>query len=173
MAVLVMGNNLATQLCPCGFLGDTNHQCSCSATQIQRYRSRISGPLLDRIDMYVEVAAVAFKDLSAKDDGESSADVKLRVLRARAIQRQRFVDLANVYNNSQMPPKQVKRFCALSPASEQLLEKAVVRLGLSARAFRRIQKIARTIADLAGAESIETAHVAEAIQYRRLDRKQG
>ena len=161
----------ASNPCPCGFLGDTNHQCSCSATQIQRYRSRISGPLLDRIDMYVEVAAVAFKDLSAQDDGESSAEVKVRVIRARAIQHQRFADLPNVYNNSQMPPKQVKRFCALDPASEQLLEEAVLRLGLSARAFRRIQKIARTIADLAGSELIQTAHVAEATQYRRLDRK--
>lgn len=163
----------ASNPCPCGFLGDTNHQCSCSATQIQRYRSRISGPLLDRIDMYVEVAAVAFKELSAKDDGESSAAVKARVLRARVIQRQRFADLTNVHTNSQMPPKLVKRFCALSPVSEQLLEKAVVRLGLSARAFRRIQKIARTIADLAGEKDIQTPHIAEAIQYRRLDRKKG
>jgi magnesium chelatase family protein len=161
----------ASNPCPCGFLGDSNHQCSCSATQIQRYRSRISGPLLDRIDMYVEVAAVAFKDLSAQDDGESSAEVKVRVIRARAIQLQRFAGIPNVYSNSQMPPKQVKRFCVLCPASEQLLEKAVVRLGLSARAFRRIQKIARTIADLAGSETIQISHVAEAIQYRRLDRK--
>jgi len=163
----------ASNPCPCGFLGDSAHQCSCSATQIQRYQSRISGPLLDRIDMYVEVAAVPCKDLSALDDGESSAAVKARVVEARARQRRRFAGLPHVYNNSQMPPKQVKRFCALAPAAEQLLEKAVVRLGLSARAFRRIQKIARTIADLAGAEDIQTAHVAEAIQYRRLDRKKG
>jgi len=163
----------ASNPCMCGFLGDATHQCTCSPVQIQRYRSRISGPLLDRIDMYVEVAAVPFKDLSAQDDGETSADVKARVVRARAIQRQRFADLPNVYSNSQMPPKLVKRFCALDHASEQLLEKAVVRLGLSARAFRRIQKIARTIADLAGSEKIQTAHVAEAIQYRRLDRKKG
>ncbi len=161
----------ASNPCPCGFLGDTNHQCSCSATQIQRYRSRISGPLLDRIDMYVEVAAVSFKDLSAQDDAESSAEVKARVIRARALQRQRFADTPNVYNNSQMPPKHVKRFCILDQTSEQLLEKAVVRLGLSARAFRRIQKIARTIADLAGSENIQISHIAEAIQYRRLDRK--
>ena len=122
--------------------------------------------------MYVEVAAVAFKDLSAQDDGETSAEVKTRVVRARAIQRERFAGIPHVYSNSQMPPKQVKRFCVLEPSSEQLLEKAVVRLGLSARAFRRIQKIARTIADLAGSETIQTSHVAEAIQYRRLDRKQ-
>jgi len=173
MAVLVMGNNLATQLCPCGFMGDPNHECSCSPTQVQRYRSRISGPLLDRIDMYVEVAAVPFKDLSAQNDGESSVTVKARVVGARAIQRQRFTGVPHVYSNSQMPPRLIKRFCALTPSSEQLLEKAVVRLGLSARAFRRIQKIARTIADLAGEELIQTAHVAEAIQYRRLDRKQG
>ena len=173
MAVFVMGNNLATQLCMCGFLGDSTHQCTCSAIQIQRYRNRISGPLLDRIDMYVEVAAVPFKDLRSQDDGESSAAVKARVVCARAIQRQRFVGLPKVYSNSQMPPRLIKRFCPLDPASEQLLEKAVVRLGLSARAFRRIQKIARTIADLAGEKDIQTAHVAEAIQYRRLDRKTG
>jgi len=171
MAVLVMGNNLATQLCPCGYLGDPNHECSCSPVQVQRYRGRISGPLLDRIDMYVEVAAVPFKDLSSQEDGESSAVVKVRVVRARALQQARFTDLPQVHSNSQMPPKLVKRFCALAPASEQLLERAVVRLGLSARAFRRIQKIARTIADLAGEESIQAAHVAEAIQYRRLDRR--
>ncbi len=168
-----MDGNLATQLCPCGFLGDETHQCSCSAIQVQRYKSRISGPLLDRIDMYVEVAAVPFKDLSTQDDGESSATVKAMVVEARARQRQRFAGLAQVHSNSRMPPKQIKRFCALDPASEQLLEKAVLRLGLSARAFRRSQKIARTIADLAGEEQIQTAHIAEAIQYRRLDRKAG
>ncbi len=161
----------ASNPCPCGFLGDPNHECSCSPTQIQRYRSRISGPLLDRIDMYVEVGAVPVKDLSAQDDGESSATVKARVVGARAIQRQRFAGISHVYSNSQMPPKLIKRFCALDSASEQLLEKAVVRLGLSARAFRRIQKIARTIADLAGEDLIQTSNVAEAIQYRRLDRK--
>lgn len=161
----------ASNPCPCGFLGDPNHECSCSATQIQRYRSRISGPLLDRIDMYVEVAAVPFKELSAQDDGETSAVIKDRVVRAREIQLARFKGLDRVYCNSQMPPKQVKRFCHLDSASEQLLEKAVTRLGLSARAFRRIQKIARTIADLDSSEVILPAHVAEAVQYRRLVRK--
>lgn len=161
----------ASNPCPCGFLGDENHQCSCSPTQIQRYRGRISGPLLDRIDMYVEVAAVQFKELSALSDGESSATIKERVVRARARQRERFSGLSQVYSNSQMSAKLIKRFCALDRPAEQLLEKAMQRLGLSARAYRRIQKIARTIADLAGEERIQTAHVAEAIQYRRLDRK--
>jgi magnesium chelatase family protein len=162
----------ASNPCPCGFLGDHTHECSCSPIQVQRYRSRISGPLLDRIDMYVEVAAVPFKELSAQSDGESSATVKARVVQARAKQRERFASLSHVYSNSQMPAKLIKRFCSLDRASEQLLEKAMLRLGLSARAFRRIQKIARTIADLAAEEQIQTPHVAEAIQYRRLDRKQ-
>ena len=162
----------ASNPCPCGFLGDSRHDCQCSPTQIQRYRGRISGPLLDRIDMYVEVAAVPFADLAATDDdGETSATVKARVVKAREIQRRRFAELPQVHANSQMPPRMVKRFCALDQDSERLLERAVTRLGLSARAFRRIQKIARTIADLAGAPHIQTAHIAEAIQYRRLDRK--
>ena len=162
----------ASNPCPCGFLGDSRHDCQCSPTQIQRYRGRISGPLLDRIDMYVEVAAVPFADLAATDDdAETSATVKARVVKAREIQRRRFAELPQVHANSQMPPRMVKRFCALDQDSERLLERAVTRLGLSARAFRRIQKIARTIADLAGAPHIQTAHIAEAIQYRRLDRK--
>ena len=162
----------ASNPCPCGFLGDSRHDCQCSPTQIQRYRGRISGPLLDRIDMYVEVAAVPFADLAATDDdAETSATVKARVVKAREIQRRRFTELPQVHANSQMPPRMVKRFCALDQDSERLLERAVTRLGLSARAFRRIQKIARTIADLAGAPHIQTAHIAEAIQYRRLDRK--
>jgi len=160
----------ASNPCPCGFMGDPNHECRCTPTQIQRYRSRISGPLLDRIDMYVEVAAVPYKELTVQDDGESSAAVKARVVRARGVQLARFAGLDSVYCNSQMPPKQIKRYCHLDPASEQLLERAVTRLGLSARAFRRIQKIARTIADLAGTDRIMMSHVAEAIQYRRLMR---
>lgn len=161
----------ASNPCMCGFLGDNTHECTCTPVQIQRYRNRLSGPLLDRIDMYVEVAAVSYRDLASYEAGESSALVKARVVEARARQRERFSGFSHVYCNSQMPPKMISRFCALNRESEQLLELAVKRLGLSARAFRRIQKIARTIADLAGEQDIQPVHVAEAIQYRRLDRK--
>lgn len=154
--------------CPCGFLGDRVRSCSCSPLQVQRYRSRLSGPLLDRIDMHIEVPAVQVKELIGQPAGESSAAIRMRVNGARARQRQRFAGAAKLYCNAQMSAKEVKQFCRLNTASTHLLNQAITRLGLSARAYHRILKIALTIADLAGAASPDTAHVAEAIQYRRI-----
>jgi magnesium chelatase family protein len=157
--------------CPCGYLGDPRHECHCTPIQIQRYESRLSGPLLDRIDLHLEVPAVPMKDLTQVLDGESSALIKVRVDRARRHQEQRFAQRKRFYCNGQMGPRDIKKHCALDQASQNLLEKAVERLGLSARAYHRILKIARTIADLDNSAQIGTEHIAEAVQYRRLDRK--
>ena len=154
--------------CPCGFLGDRVRSCTCTPLQIQRYRGRLSGPLLDRIDMHVEVPSVQVQELIGQAAGESSAVIRERVNLARDRQRHRFAGLVALHCNAQMNSKEVKKFCRLDPASAELLNQAILRLGLSARAYHRILKIARTIADLAGADALETAHVAEAIQYRRL-----
>jgi magnesium chelatase family protein len=154
--------------CPCGFQGDQVRECTCTPFQVQRYRSRLSGPLLDRIDMHIEVPAVQVKELLKKPDGESSAIIRQRVNQARARQRQRFVGVARVYCNAQMNTTLVKKYCRLDTASADLLSRAITSLGLSARAYHRILKIARTIADLGGAASPTTAHVAEAVQYRRV-----
>jgi len=156
--------------CPCGYLGDPKHICKCTPAQIQAYQNRISGPLLDRIDLQVTVPAVPFRDLAAGSDGDTSARLQEQVLAARAIQTRRFAG-TGVHCNAQMPPKLVKKYCPLPSEPRQLLERAMERLGLSARAYNRILKIARTIADLAGAEEISTPHLAEAIQYRSLDRR--
>jgi len=158
--------------CPCGFLGDPLHACSCGPLAIERYRSRISGPLLDRIDIHLEVPAVAYGDLAGEQSGETSADIRGRVEQARAVQRTRFRDQRGVYANAHMSARDLRRHCRLSEPVESVLRQAVTRLSLSARAYHRVLKIARTIADLAGAAEIATAHVSEAIQYRSLDRKQ-
>jgi magnesium chelatase family protein len=160
----------AVNPCPCGYYEDPTHNCTCSATQVLRYKSKISGPLIDRIDMYVEVSAVPFADLTATKCGESSRVVKERVTAARNIQQKRFSRFKYVYCNSQMNSKAIAKFCELDSQCQTLIENAVHRLGLSARAYNRIQKIARTIADLDNDEKITPKHVAEAIQYRRLDR---
>ncbi len=156
--------------CPCGYLGDRVHHCTCTPLQIQRYRSRLSGPLLDRIDMHLEVPAVQVKDLIVESSGESSTVIRERVNRARNRQRQRFSGSSSIHCNAQMSAKEVKRHCKLDTASAQLLNLSINRLGLSARAYHRILKIALTIADLAGDASLTTTHLAEAIQYRSLDR---
>ena len=156
--------------CPCGFYGDPRQACRCTPNQINHYRSRISGPLLDRIDLQIQVAAVPFRDLAAPEGGEGSAELRAQVLAAREAQRLRFAR-RRLYANAHMTPRMVKQYCALTPESHRLLEAAMERLGFSARAYHRILKIARTIADLAGVEAITPAHVAEAIQYRTLDRK--
>ena len=158
--------------CPCGYLGDPKHDCSCTPIDIQRYRARISGPLLDRIDLHVEVPAIRYKDLAEKRAGESSAVVRARVMRAREVQKARFVGAYNgIYANADMQPKHLKAFCQVDHEGARLLEMVVDRLGMSARAYDRILKVARTIADLESAESVSSVHVAEAIQYRTLDRR--
>jgi magnesium chelatase family protein len=155
--------------CPCGFQGDPNKECTCATVQIQRYRSRISGPLLDRIDIQVEVPAVRYKELADQSPGESSGNIRARVDRARAVQLARFQG-RRVFCNAQMSPRDLKRSCGIDGAAEKLLETAMTKLGLSARAYTRVLKVSRTIADLDGVADISAAHVAEAIQYRSLDR---
>ncbi len=153
--------------CPCGYLGDTSGRCHCTAEQVQRYRGRISGPLLDRIDMHVEVPKVPHDAMRAKPDdvAETSQQIRARVGHARALQIER-----NGKPNYALKNKQIEKLCKLSEPNARLLEQAIERLGLSARVYHRILKVARTIADLAGSENIETAHLTEAISYRRLDR---
>ncbi len=156
--------------CPCGYFG-SNRECKCSGMQIQRYISKISGPLLDRIDIHVDVPAVEFKELRGKlvPQGDSSAVIRERVGKARQIQLNRF-NGEGVFSNSAMSSKQIRKFCELDEASETLLEKAMIRQGLSARAHDRILKVSRTIADLSGSENIQPSHIAEAIGYRSLDK---
>jgi len=156
--------------CPCGFFGDQKRECTCSYREIQRYRAKISGPLMDRIDIHIDVPSVPFKDLTGVGQGESSSHIHQRVLAAKTIQEKRF-HKTKIHSNAMMNTRQIKRFCEIGNRSNALLEKAMDKFGLSARALSRILKISRTIADLAGADSIETAHVAEAIQYRTFDRK--
>jgi magnesium chelatase family protein len=156
--------------CPCGFFGDSTRECHCTPMQIQRYVSKISGPLLDRIDIHIEVPAVQYKELRGNGEIESSGSVRERVLRARSIQVDRYRGENKIYANAQMPPKLIRKHCAISAEGEKLLETAIQRLGLSARAHDRILKVSRTIADLEAAPSIEPNHLSEAIQYRTLDR---
>ncbi len=155
--------------CPCGFHGDTNNSCNCTSMQIQKYESRISGPLLDRIDLHLEVPALSYSEMSSSVRGESSEKIKIRVDDTRTIQKGRFAIYPQIYCNAQMNSKLVEKYCKLDQLSSRLLEKSVTRLGLSARAYHRILKIARTIADMEESSAIKSAYVAEAIQYRRLD----
>ena len=155
--------------CPCGFLGDIHKECHCTPIQIQKYRAKISGPLLDRIDIHCDVPAVRFKELSGHSNGESSKGVKTRVDKARNIQTERFAD-KKIYSNSQMSSRHMKKFCEIDEDGKRLLEMAIDKLGLSARAYTRVLKVARTIADLETEERIKSHHLSEAIQYRSLDR---
>jgi magnesium chelatase family protein len=157
--------------CPCGFHNHPEKECVCGPGVVQKYLNKISGPLLDRIDIHVEVTPVPFSELSKERTSEKSEAVRARVVQARQIQEQRFRDAENVYCNSQMSARQLRQLCALTPECSQLLKTAVERIGLSARAYDRILKVARTIADLSASESIKTEHLAEAIQYRNLDRE--
>ena len=162
----------ASNPCVCGFFGnsDSTHECLCTPMQVQRYRSKISGPILDRIDIHVEVPAVKYKELSADFDSEPSCEIKKRVDEARGVQHERF-HKTGIYCNAQMKPRHIKKHCQIGDDGHKLLEMAVNKLGMSARGYNRILKVSRTIADLDGSADITPAHLSEAIQYRSLDRK--
>lgn len=157
--------------CPCGFYNHPERACSCPPGAVQKYLNRISGPLLDRIDLHVEVTPVGFNELSTADAGESSSSIRDRVIRAREKQHERFSDQTGVYANAQMDSSLLKKICLIEKAGSQLLKSAMEKLNLSARAYDRILKVSRTIADLDDKDEIKTEHLAEAIQYRSLDRE--
>lgn len=157
--------------CPCGHWGDGTDRCTCDPALVARYRSRVSGPLLDRVDLHLAVPAVPVEELTDLEPGESSASVRERVVQARAIQRERLAGVDGVYANGQMGVRALRRHCRPSPSLVRMLQRALDGMGLSARAYHRILKVARTVADLEGAADLEEHHVAEAIQYRILDRK--
>ncbi|MGM9746178.1 MAG: YifB family Mg chelatase-like AAA ATPase [Paludibacteraceae bacterium] len=157
--------------CPCGYYNHPNRDCVCSPGMIQKYLSRISGPLLDRIDMHIEIVPVPFDKLSEMAPAEPSAVIRERVIAARRIQAARFCNDEGVYCNAQMSSKMLRKYCAVDDAGQQLLKAAMARMNLSARAYDRILKVARTIADLAGSEQVQTEHLAEAINYRNLDKE--
>lgn len=159
----------ASNPCPCGFYGDIRHECSCTPSQIQKYRHRVSGPLLDRIDIHIEVPSVPYKELSDTIQSEKSESIRDRVMKAREIQIERFRK-DKIYSNAQMRSKHIKRYCTLGTEAQKLLEIAMSKLGLSARAYTRILKVSRTIADLVRRDEILPEDVSEAIQYRSLDR---
>lgn len=156
--------------CPCGYFGDPGHECTCLPTQIQRYMARISGPLLDRVDLHIEVPPVPYGILSDGSGGESSHRIRDRVNRARERQLPRFSGHSGSFGNAHMAPRDLRRYCRMDGGAHDLLRNAIARLGLSARAHDRILKVARTIGDLAGREELSAEHVGEAIQYRSLDR---
>jgi magnesium chelatase family protein len=157
--------------CPCGYFADPTRECHCTPPMIQRYVSKISGPLLDRIDIHIEVPAVKYKELRSTVAVEPSETVRQRVIAARDRQLERYRgEKISTYSNAQMQPKMLRKYCGISAEGEKLLENAITKMGLSARAHDRILKVARTIADLEGAESIAPKHLSEAIQYRTLDR---
>ena len=155
--------------CPCGYLGDSRHQCTCTPGQTHRYRHKVSGPLLDRIDIHIEVPAVPYKELSTDYSGEKSEDIRKRVVTARDMQLKRLKS-DKIYSNGQMKTRHIKKHCKLKSDAQSLLDNAMQKLGLSARAYTRILKLSRTIADLESSEYIDSHHVSEAIQYRTLDR---
>lgn len=157
--------------CPCGFFNHPERECTCPAGTVQKYLNKISGPLLDRIDLHVEVTPVAFNELSNVKTGEPSKTIRERVIKAREIQTQRYKEIAGMYANAQMSSKQLREICVIDKVGEALLKKAMEKLNLSARAYDRILKVSRTIADLSNSENIKPEHLAEAIQYRSLDRE--
>jgi magnesium chelatase family protein len=157
--------------CPCGYYNHPEKECVCGPGIVQRYLSKVSGPLLDRIDLHVEVVPVSFDQMTTQRKNESSEEIRERVVKARAMQNERFKDRDDIYCNAMMPSNMVKEICMINEAGRGLLRTAMERLGLSARAYDRILKVSRTIADLAGTSEIKIEHLAEAIQYRSLDRE--
>ena len=164
--------------CPCGNFGSTVHACTCHEGAIQRYMSKVSGPLLDRIDIHVEVPSVKIEELGKKSSGEPSTKIRERVLAARDRQHERYKNLPShnaekkrIFKNADLPSKLVQEYCEISEEGRTLLKMAMSKMGYSARAYDRILKVSRTIADLAGADAITPAHLSEAIQYRSLDRQ--
>ena len=156
--------------CPCGYYGSSEKECTWRIDQIQKYINKISGPLLDRIDIHIEVEGVNYQKLESDSPAEASIEIRKRVNKARKIQLERYKNY-HIFSNSELTPALISKYCKLSPKSKQILESAFNKLGLSARAYSRILKVARTIADLDESEQIQTQHLAEAIQYRSLDRK--
>ncbi len=158
---------VAMNPCPCGFLGDRRNNCTCTSTQIQRYQSKVSGPLLDRIDLHLTVSALQYDEMSGKEKGENSAKIRKRVNETREIQAKRFANCVGINCNGQMRTREIEQHCVLDTVSSNLLRRGVEKLGLSARGYHRILKIARTIADMDRSDNIQPSHIAEAIQFRR------
>lgn len=156
--------------CQCGYYGSQEKKCCCKPEQIKKYINRISGPLLDRIDIHIEVNQIKYRQLEENEKTETSQEIRIRVNQARKIQLERYQEY-HIFSNSELTPKLIEKFCKLDSKSKKILETAFDRLGLSGRAYNRILKVARTIADLDGFEKIQEKHLAEAIQYRSLDRK--
>ena len=161
---------MATQECPCGYFGSESRKCKCTPNQVSRYMAKVSGPLVDRIDIHIDVPAVSFNKLRSVNGELDSATMREAVTRAIAIQTERFGN-GKVHTNSAMSHKQVEKFCKLDAAGEMMLKHAMSEFGLSARAHDKICKLARTIADLAGSKNVTSEHIGEAISYRKLDRK--
>ena len=157
--------------CPCGYYNHPEKECVCGPGVVQRYLNKVSGPLLDRIDLHVEVTPVSFDEMTADRKAESSLEIRDRVIKAREIQKARFSETPEIFNNAMMGSQATKELCKINEAGKALLKTAMERLGLSARAYDRILKVSRTIADLAGSDDIRIEHLAEAIQYRSLDRE--
>jgi magnesium chelatase family protein len=162
---------MATQECPCGYLTDMAHRCTCSRQTIERYMARVSGPILDRIDIHIDVPSVRHRDLMDQSEtGEHSEKVAVRVNRAREIQKERYRDMEHIHANAHLKPRLIQKYCRLDEAGRKILQRAIESFGFSARAYHRILKVARTIADLDCEEHIGARHVSEAVQYRTLDR---
>jgi len=159
--------------CPCGFSTDQNNECSCTPQQIQRYLARVSGPLLDRIDIHIEVPTVPYDELASKEPGEKSSTIRERVGQGRAVQLERYKHKRHLYCNARMETKEIREHCRIDAESQELLKMAITKLGLSARAYDRILKVSRTIADIEGSDDIRPDFISEAIQYRSLDRQLG